>query len=175
MQLSGYRKTVSWMVRDTLLRYRWQNALGTALHFSGLFLQVTAITLAIYYAKQLESNNTLTFFGNSFIPRESLLLLFSVGLGVGLLQLISSVFIWSSQKLMLLLRRRYYEFAPRVFFHHEERGAPTQTQDKNLQVQGLFPLARREAIYNSRYYGSLLGAIVPGYGTRHLSPCLLPM
>ena len=64
---------------------------------------------------------------------------------------------------MLLLRRRYYEFCTtRIFQLLEERGAPTQTQDKNLQVQGLFLLARREAIYNSRYYGSLLGSIVPG-------------
>ena len=163
MRLSGYRAVSTWMARDTLLRYPLANLVGTGLNFGGMAVQVGAVTLALLYARRLETNQPVQWLGESYLPQSSTTLLYLVGAGAGLLLLLSSLMTWWGQKLILQLRRRYYEFCmERLFGLLRERGEPEQLQDREQQVRALFMLIRRDGLYCSRYYGALIGAVVPG-------------
>jgi ABC-type multidrug transport system fused ATPase/permease subunit len=163
MRLGTYAEVTLWMVKDTLLRNRWQNLLGTSLQFAGLSAQVIAVTLTLGYAQRLESNTPLDIVGFEFIPQASIPLLVFVAAASGGLLLISSLMTWASQKIILNLRRGYYEFCmERLFRLLKERGAPQQLKQTEGQVRALFMLVRRDGLYCSRYYGALIGAIVPG-------------
>lgn len=163
MRLSGYRQVSVWMFKDTLLRYPLANLIGAGLHFAGMALQVAAVTLALLYARRLETNEPVHLLGETYLPQSATALLMWVGLGAGALLLLSTVMIWSSQKLVLSLRRRYYEFCmERLFGLLKERGEPDQLSEREQQVRALFMLIRRDGLYCSRYYGALIGAVVPG-------------
>ena len=163
MRLSGYRQVSTWMARDTLLRYPFANLLGTGLNFAGMAVQVGAVTLALLYARRLETNQPVHVLGESYLPQSSTTLLYLVGAGAGVLLLLSSLMTWWGQKLILQLRRRYYEYCmERLLGLVHERGEPDQLNDREQQVRALFMLIRRDGLYCSRYYGALIGAVVPG-------------
>ena len=77
---------MSWLLPDSLWRYKLRVILILIASFIGASLQGLALGQAIFYARLLEKGKTFRQFGYSFEPRESiaLLIIFAVGILVSL-------------------------------------------------------------------------------------------
>src|SRR5436190_21371886 len=106
-QLGRYLEVVKWAVIDSMWRVRYSTAITIGCGLGGMSLQVSALGLALHYAKLLEHGKPYVLLGHKFLPQTSWKLLVGFA-GLILIGLISSTTLVLISRLKgLRLRRRY--------------------------------------------------------------------
>ncbi|OEF96833.1 hypothetical protein BHF68_07170 [Desulfuribacillus alkaliarsenatis] len=106
----NYYEVIKWMLKDSLFRFRKMSILIIIGEAIGVFLQASAILLAIQYVYMLEKNEYLTMFVISGYPRELIELFIIVCVMVFTLLFVAAMLLYLSGTKMYHLRIHYQKF-----------------------------------------------------------------